>query len=227
MDNEYSQFLHSSYQLEKKLLNAIKIANELEALKCLKKINKNKRATLAWNSIRSLKNSIICSCTLFIRAGIEGGIHAESAYNLSDVFIMQIENLDTRESIETFEIIMVKTIIDQLNKQKVPRLNEIISKAINYIHDQIFQKISLEMIAEELFVNPSYLSTLFKQETNYSITEYINLKKIEESKYFLNHTELKILEVSNLFGFCNQSYYTALFKRYNGVTPAKYKAENL
>lgn len=51
-------------------------------------------------------------------------------------------------------------------------------------------------------------------------------KKIEESKYFLLHSELSISDISNLFRFCNQSYYTALFKKYTGVTPKDFRELN-
>lgn len=226
MNNEQNQYMHSSYQQEKKLINAIKIGNEVEAIHTLKIINQNKKPVLAGNSFRSLKNSMICSCTLFIRAGIEGGMHAESAFNLSDVLIFQIENLQTEKDVESFEEMMVKTIIDQVNKSESPIYNGIVSKTINYIQDNLFRDLSLNKVANDLYVNPSYLSTLFKNETTYSLTDYVNMKKIEESKYFLSHTELTILEVSNLFDYCNQSYYTSLFKKYNGITPRKFKNEN-
>lgn len=226
MNNEQNQYMHSSYQQEKKLINAIRIGSEVEAIKTLQIINENKKPILAGNSIRSLKNSIICSCTLFIRAGIEGGMHAESAFNLSDVFILQIEGLQTVKEVEDFEGVMVRTIIDQINRVENPIYTGITSKTINYIQDNLFRDLSLNKVANDLFVNPSYLSTLFKNETTYSITEYVNQKKIEESKYFLSHTDLSILEVSNLFDYCNQSYYTSLFKKYNGITPGKFKNEN-
>lgn len=226
LKNEYEQYNHPHYQQERRLLNAIKMGNEKEALRTLKAINQHKRATLATSSLRSLKNSIICSCTLFTRAGIEGGLHAESAYNLSDTFIMKIETLQAKEEIEELEILMVKTIISMLRETKTEGYAPLVLKAINYIEDNIFQSISLEDIANELTVNPSYLSSLFKKETNFTVSQYINFKKIEESKYFLIHTDLPILEISILFNYCNQSYYTALFKKFYGITPGKFRNLN-
>jgi two-component system, response regulator YesN len=59
------------------------------------------------------------------------------------------------------------------------------------------------------------------------IPEYINRKKIEDSKYFLLHSNSRLSEIANMFGYCNQSYYTSLFKKYTGVTPGQYKSAYL
>ena len=105
--NKENEYLHPSYQLEKKLVTAIKLGNETEAINALKEINQLERAKLSTNTIRSLKNSLICSCTIFTRAAIQGGLHPEYAYNLSDVLIQEIENLHDETSLIEFEQNMV------------------------------------------------------------------------------------------------------------------------
>lgn len=221
--NKENEYLHPSYQLEKKLVTAIKLGNETEAISALKEINQLERAKLSTNTIRSLKNSLICSCTIFTRATIQGGLHPEYAYNLSDVLIQEIENLHNETSLIEFEQNMVYTFIKTLKKEQISNYTSIVNKAISYIHENILQDLSLDKIASDLFVNSSYLSNIFKKETTITLTDYVNRKKIEESKYFLLHSELTISDISNLFHFCNQSYYTSLFKKITGLTPKKFK----
>ncbi|WP_062351453.1 AraC family transcriptional regulator [Bacillus kwashiorkori] len=221
--NKQNEYVHPPYYLEKKLLTAIKLGNEIEAVKTLKEINGRERARLSNNSLRSLKNSIICSCTLFTRACIEGGVSPENAYNLSDVLIQQIEQLETKEDVEEFEYNMVHTFIEMLKEEQIPKYTAIVTKTISYIHEHILAELSLEKIATDLFVNASYLSSIFKKETGTTLINYVNQKKIEESKYFLLHSDISISEIANLFRFCNQSYYTALFKKINGLTPKKFR----
>ncbi|MFT4415755.1 AraC family transcriptional regulator [Fredinandcohnia humi] len=221
--NKENEYVHPSYQLEKKLVTAIQLGNEVEAIYALEEINQQERAKLSTNTIRSLKNSLICSCTIFTRAAIQGGLHPENAYNLSDVLIQEIENLHDEKMLVQFEQNMIYTFINTLKKEQILNYTSIVKKAISYIHEGILQELSLEKIAADLFVNPSYLSNIFKKETTVTLTEYVNRKKIEESKYFLLHSELSISDISNLFHFCNQSYYTSLFKKITGLTPKKYK----
>jgi Bacterial regulatory helix-turn-helix proteins, AraC family. len=223
IENRQKEYLHPPYQLEQKLMNAIRLGNMEEALAALKEINTLERPKLAETKIRSLKNSLICSCTLFTRAVIQGGVHPEIAFNLSDVLIRKIEQLDEVEELDKFEADMVCSFIRTLKAEAAPSYTGIVNEAIRYIHDNILQDLSLDTIAGAIFVNPSYLSTVFKKETGMNITDFINRKRIEESKYFLLHTDLSISTIASLFHFCNQSYYTRLFKKITGLTPRKYK----
>src|SRR6185437_11889183 len=86
-----SFFSHPSYQFEKELLHWVSQADEEKAAPLLKKINNLAKARLSDNPLRSLKNSLICSCTLFTRATIEAGVTPEYAFDLSDVFIRKVE----------------------------------------------------------------------------------------------------------------------------------------
>jgi YesN/AraC family two-component response regulator len=56
-----------------------------------------------------------------------------------------------------------------------------------------------------------------------TISEFINRRRVEESKYFLLHSKLSLSDIAHLFQYCNQSYYTLLFKKYIGVTPRHFR----
>lgn len=223
IDNRQNEYIHPSYQLEQKLLKAIELGNAHEAIDALKEINTLERAKLADHHLRSLKNSLICSCTLFTRAIISGGVNPEIAFNLSDVLIQEIERIQDSDKLEKFETDMIYSFIETLKSEQVPSYTSIVNKTISYIHENILKDLSLETVAADLYVNPSYLSHIFKKETGITLTEFINRKKVEESKYFLLHSNLSILNIANLFHFCNQSYYTVLFKKMTGITPKRFR----
>lgn len=221
--NQQNFYAHPSYHLEQVLLRAI-TRGELEQAKLtLDEINQLERAKLASNTVRSLKNSLICSCTLFTRAIIKGGVHPESAYNLSDVFIQQIEETHDPTHLSMLEYEMLDSFIEALKEEKQESYQYVVNKAISYISKEILNDLTLERIAEEVKVHPSYLSKVFKAEVSLPLTEFINRRKVEESKFFLLHGNTSISDIALLFRFCNQSYYTSLFKKYTGVTPKMYR----
>ena len=223
-ENEESFFAHPSYQLEQELLHWITQADEEKAKDVLLKINNLEKAKLSPNPVRSLKNSLICSCTLFTRATIKAGVTPEYAFDLSDIYIREIEKVDLPEELQAIEYEMVITFIKAVRDyRKDPYQNEIVDKAIHYIHDHILQSISLSEVADAANVSANYLSSLFHKVVGIPLKEYINRKKIEESKYFLEHTNSSLLDIALLFGFSDQSYYTVLFRKYNGITPKKYR----
>lgn len=223
-ENDESFFSHPSYLLEKELLYWLSQADEAQAQKVLQKINGMEKARLSSNRFRSLQNSLICSCTLFARATIEAGVTPETAYNLSDVFIRKIDAAENSQQIEHIEYEMLHHFIQAIyDYRKNPYQNHIIDRAIHYIHEHILLPLTLSKISREINVHPNYLSTLFHKIVGIPLKEYINRKKIDESTYFLKYTDSSILDIALLFHYCNQSYYTALFRRYYGMTPNQYR----
>ncbi len=223
MKNHEESFIHSPYALEQQLHSSIIQGNYERAEEVLRRINSLKRATLARTPLRSLKNSLICSCTLFTRAVIQGGVHPEIAFNLSDVYINEIEIDDHMDKLAELEFAMLAHFIQAVNEEINPSYSHTINRVMAYIHEHILQEISLEQIAQEVFLHPNYLSHLFKKEVGISLIEFINQRRIEESKYFLLHTMSSITNIALLFHFCNQSYYTVLFKKYTGITPKEFR----
>jgi YesN/AraC family two-component response regulator len=226
-ENIQNFYYHPSYALEQQLMDCIIRCNTKEAKDVLDQINCLERAKLAGEPLRSIKNSLICSCTLFTRAIIRGGALPEDAFSLSDVMIRQIEKADAMEELKQLEYEMVACFIDTLKSTARLEYNQVVNRAITYIHQEIFHDITLEKIAEYAGVHPGYLSKIFKESVGMIIPEYINRKKLEDSKYFLLHSHARLSEIANMFGYCNQSYYTSLFKKYTGMTPGQYKSAYL
>ncbi|WP_217586184.1 helix-turn-helix transcriptional regulator [Lentibacillus saliphilus] len=227
-ENEERLFAHPSYTLEQELLYWLKLTNEERAARVLDQINNLQKARLSNNPIRSLKNSLICSCTLFTRATIQASVAPEYAYDMSDVFIRKIEATDSLHALQSLEYDMLHHFIQAIRDyQQKPFQNQIVNRAIQYIHDNILQPLTLEEIAEATNVSPNYLSALFHSVVGIRLKAYINRKKVDDSKYFLLHTDSTLLDIALLFGFCNQSYYTSLFKRYNSMTPAAFRRKEV
>jgi YesN/AraC family two-component response regulator len=223
MENQQNLFAHPSYALEQQLMHCVTRGEEEEAKLILDQINLLDRAKLAEEQIRSLKNSLICTCVLFTRAIIKGGVLPEDAFNLSDVYIQHIESTHTKTELVALEYDMLLSFIERLKTEKRPAYNYVVNRAITFVHEEILKDLSLEKIAGHVNVHPSYLSKMFKESVGVPLTEFINRKRIEESKYFLLHSKLHISNIAQLFKFCNQSYYTSLFKNYTAMTPKQYR----
>ncbi len=174
LENYKNQYLHPSYLLERQLLDAMKNGHQQKATSILKSINQNQKPKIAPTSLRSLKNSLICSVTLFTRAIIQGGVEPETAFNLSDAYILEIERKETFDDLYKLEYDMLKHFVEVLNDQKTLPYSQIVNTSIQYIHDHILEELSLEVIAGESYISPSYLSHLFKKEVGESIIQFIN-----------------------------------------------------
>ncbi len=217
-------FVHPPFDYETELLEAIRMGDENKAMDTMRRINEKEGAVLASYPLRSKKNALIASCTLFTRAIIKGGVDPETAFQLSDSLILQIEKFGDMDRLLQFEYEMLVQFIAVMKREKeVLTYSHIVNLSIYYIREHIFQELTLLGIASHVGVNPSYLSSRFKQETGSALTSFINERKVEESKHFLLYTNQPISEIAFLFKFCSQSYYTQLFKKITGMTPKQFR----
>ncbi|GAB2556212.1 response regulator [Gracilibacillus alcaliphilus] len=97
--------------------------------------------------------------------------------------------------------------------------NYIVKKAIEYVNKHYQEKITLDDIASLLFVNKTYFSNMFKQQTGENFVDYINRIRIEMSQELILKSELKMNEISEKVGFQSHSYFNKVFKKVMGQNP--------
>lgn len=85
------------------------------------------------------------------------------------------------------------------------------------------KKIGVPEIAEEMKISSSYLSTIFKSETGYSINEYLTAYRLQLAKKLLRDTDLKMYEISERIGIPDMYYFSSVFKKNIGVSPSEYR----
>ncbi|QAY65280.1 response regulator transcription factor [Paenibacillus protaetiae] len=98
----------------------------------------------------------------------------------------------------------------------------IIRKVQEYIHNHLEQA-SLHSISSHVYLNPSYLSKIYKTETGEGISEYLLRARMEKSAELLARTDEKIYEISVMLGYQKPSYFIQLFKKHFGITPQEYR----
>lgn len=101
--------------------------------------------------------------------------------------------------------------------------SKIVKSAVDYVARHFSEDITLSSVAEELHVNTSYLSMLFKQVTGATFKEHLNRVRVGEAERLLANTDYPIIEIAIACGYSDQSYFTKVFKKYTGLTPRQYR----
>lgn len=101
-----------------------------------------------------------------------------------------------------------------------------VASAIDYIRRNLDRDISRSEIAEAIFLNPEYLSRLFKKETGIALNEFIVREKIEQAKSMLKGTDIPVSLIALKMGYTNFSYFSQVFKRHTGLSPLEYRQQN-
>ncbi len=229
LKNHRNDYLHPSYELEQQLLAAIHEGRDIEAVSLLDKINAIDRADLSTDPIRSLKNSLIGSATIFTRAAIRGGVDAETAFMLSDLFIRQVEKVSSRQQAESLEYDMLIAFIDAVKNSKTIQDEEdyspVITRVRQYIRQNVNQQISLADAAASVNVHPNYLSTLFTKECGLSLMAYYDKERVTAISQHLRLSDEPLADIAMNFSFHSFSHFSSYFKRHTGMSPREYRKE--
>ncbi len=98
-----------------------------------------------------------------------------------------------------------------------------IEKAKRMIHDNYGQDINLQTVAERLYLNPSYLSTIFKNATGQGFSDYLIEVRIKQSQRLLKETELYVYTIAQMVGYKSEKHFINIFKKRVGCSPNKFR----
>ncbi|MBB3111755.1 YesN/AraC family two-component response regulator [Paenibacillus phyllosphaerae] len=94
-----------------------------------------------------------------------------------------------------------------------------------FIANNLNKDLSLEALAGKFYVNPSYLSRIFHQQSGEQLSHYIERTKMAAAKNMLEDHMLKVYEVAELAGYRNPNYFAKVFRKTYGMSPHEYRIQ--
>ncbi|WP_019640617.1 response regulator [Paenibacillus fonticola] len=117
--------------------------------------------------------------------------------------------------------------LEQIRAQRLNMADRSVETVKRWITEHYDQQAELSSLAALVYLTPSYLSKLFKNETGMTITDYLIEVRIEKAKLLLKTClDMKIHEIGCQVGYPDPAYFNKLFKRIVGITPNEYKKIN-
>ena len=101
--------------------------------------------------------------------------------------------------------------------------NEKIQEVILYILNNPESDLKQKTIAAELYINSSYLSTVFAAQTQLRFVDYLTTVKMKRAGWILQNTDMKVTEIAERLDYKDIGYFSRLFKRQYGVTPTEFR----
>ena len=98
-----------------------------------------------------------------------------------------------------------------------------IDQVVNFIQKNIHQNVTRTEIAHQVYMNPEYLSRLFKKVKGISLSDYIVQEKLKIAISLLEGTNLPVSVIATNIGYTNFSYFTQVFKKVYGISPSEYR----
>lgn len=171
--------------------------------------------------------------------------YAKQAMKLGvkDYLLKPIDDLELEEVLKRIAIVIknkkqyqkVQNNLEQMGESKVMLFKEYlladelkvkekyVREAIHYLKEHFREEMSLKEVAQQLGISESYLIRIFKIETGHTFIEYLTNYRIVKAIELLKDKAIKVYEVSGMVGYNDSRYFSALFKKYVGVTPSEFK----
>lgn len=97
---------------------------------------------------------------------------------------------------------------------------EVISRAIDYIENNLTNDIAIDDIVKDLYVSSFYFQKGFSIVCGYGVGEYIRNRRLTLAAYELLHTDHKIIDIALKYGYDSPDSFTKAFTRFHGSTPS-------
>ncbi len=104
-----------------------------------------------------------------------------------------------------------------------PESNFIVSRAISYINEHYPEKLTLQQLADYLYISTWHLCRVLKKGTDMNFVDILNNIRIEHAKKYLRETNLKVYEISHKIGYSDIAYFSKVFRSITGMSPKQYR----
>lgn len=139
-----------------------------------------------------------------------------------------INNLYDIEDFYFWFIDLIKNTFAELSDMEQNPKQTVISLIENVIMDSLEEEnLSLDFIAEKIYLSPKYISRIFKEETGVNITQYITDTKLKKAAKLLLETNITLDELIKLVGFSSTNYFIKKFKEKYSLTPIQYRRNSV
>lgn len=154
---------------------------------------------------------------------MDKGIDIAGIFENNDHLLNEIPDYFTIEEYENWIDTLYQIILKGLGSLSGRQHSRVVLQAVDYISKNYAGNINLENTAEYVQKSKNYFSYLFKKELGISFIDYLNQVRVEEAKKLLDTTDDKTYEISEKTGFNDYKYFSSVFKKITGMSPAQYK----
>lgn len=219
-DIEYTDL----YELEKELINNSRLGDTKKVDSILNNIfdlHLSHKKNIDAEYVQSICIEIVCMMT---RSLYEFQENIDTIVENRSIILDNIYKKDDMQELKKYMRDTFFKIADYFSKKLKSKNSGIVNKIKSIIQQRYMEGIGVSMLAEEVYLSPNYISSIFKKETGENITDYIKQVRMEAAKELLKNLDLKIQDIAEMIGFDNANYFSMIFKRYTGILPQKYRS---
>jgi two-component system response regulator YesN len=204
--------------LEKALGIALETANLDKALNILNELWNN--GIECAGTLEEVNEYVLYLSSFFVQVIQKQGWSVIEVMGKDYSYFQNPQALTTKKQTYQWLSRIIRNYIEYLQNQRKNISHEVVKVILDIIEKEIDQELTLHTVADKLYINSSYLSRLFKQETGKPFSNYVLERKMDRAKSALIEGA-KVYDAANMVGFKDPSYFTKVFRKYWGITPGE------
>lgn len=116
----------------------------------------------------------------------------------------------------------VTEFIQHMEKRSEERSIDTVTAVKAYVREHLSGDLTLDHVAEQVFISPKYLSKIFKEETGIVYSEYVTNQRMEGARELMAQRDLTVEQVASTVGYRTPAYFIKKFKEIHGCTPKNF-----
>ena len=218
--------LHAAYLLEEPALLAAVRAGDRPAARAI--LNRLLVAMIHQAGARTdLAKSFFLELVVSLsRTAVEAGAAPQDVLGANFSSMTRLATLGDDEQISAWLAETLEHIFDAIGRRPSPQADNLASRAMHYLQDHCTGHLSRSDLAAKLNVSVSHLSRTLSAATGHSIPEILSRLRVAKAAEWLSQTDKPLKIIALQAGFKDQSYFTKVFQRYQGKTPAQHRQEH-
>lgn len=131
--------------------------------------------------------------------------------------------LRSRDEIEQELCRYYSEVNELFRKYNVIDVNKTIYTIGKSVIRQVDNKVTLESVAGDVYLNKTYVSHVFREMTGISFSDFVTEVKVDRAKTLLHYPDMSVSTAADMLCFSSAGYFSAIFKKHTGVTPTEYR----
>jgi AraC-like DNA-binding protein len=171
-----------------------------------------------------LKGLLLELIVMISRAAVEAGASQSEVLGMRFSHLTELAEIEDDEALAAWlrgTLERIFTAIERRQNFDVPKL---VAATLDFIRSNMDRELNREEVARHAGVSPGHLSQLLKERTGRSFVELLRETRIQAACEMLAQSDSPLSEIAAACGFCDQSYFTHVFKDTRGMTPKQYRS---
>ncbi len=137
----------------------------------------------------------------------------------------EVKSKSSLEALQQWSVKLFETALNFSDEGRNTRSKKLVESVREYILENYHDSsLSVERIAQGIYINSSYLRKIFKKELNMSVNDYIVNLRLQKSKELIGNGNIKLSDISEMIGYNDAGYFSKSFKKKFGFSPSEYES---